>query len=77
MSNKHDWFSEFMKLQPTLIEASHSKKETTKPTRLMKPKAPEVAEQMSLAYIVEKKPSGKKVMTYLQKLIDDIVAEND
>jgi hypothetical protein len=77
MSAKHDWFHDFMKLQPTLIESTHSKKETTKPTKLVKPKVPQVAEQLSLPYIVEKKPSGKKVMAYLQKLIDDIVAEND
>ncbi len=43
----------------------------------MKPKAPQQVEQLSRAFIVEKKPSGKKVMAYLQKLIDEIVEEND
>ena len=38
--------------------------------------SPESGEE-GLAYIIEKKPPPKKVMKFIQGLIDEIVAEND
>jgi hypothetical protein len=59
------------------MEPSKQPKEKVTPIRLVKPKTVQQADPLSFEYIIDKKPSGKKVLLYLQKMIDDIVEEND
>jgi hypothetical protein len=72
------FFEEFLKAQTTLIQ----------PKTIVQPTVSEVRrppgsgrrappEPLSFDYIVAKKPKPKRVLKYLQGMIDEIVAEND
>ena len=66
------FFHDFLKLQQT--------EEAPKPQIRRPPKSgrPPVADEpLSFDYIVSKKPGNKKVLKYIQTMIDEIVAEND
>lgn len=66
------FFEEFLKLQkPPTVSAPHDK------NIIQPPKGKAVAEALDFEYIVAKKPKPRRVLKYLQGMIDDIVNEND
>jgi hypothetical protein len=73
--NHHDkLLMDFLKAQvksPTPVEAKRRLKTSNK---IMDP-AVGAKPEMSIAHIIEKKPSGKKVLKFLQEEIDAIMAE--
>jgi hypothetical protein len=73
--NHHDrLLSDFLKAQvhnPTPVAAKRRLKTSSK---ILDP-AVGAKPELSLDYIVEKKPSGKKVLKFLQQEIDAIMAE--
>ena len=73
--NHHDkLLMDFLKAQvktPTPVEAKRRLKTSNK---IMDPSVGAKPE-LSLQYIIEKKPTGKKVLKFLQQEIDTIMAE--
>jgi hypothetical protein len=77
MHGTPEWFKQFLQHQPTLREAQTEAREKAKQTVIVRPTLAKESERLTRAYIIEKKPGDKKVMKYLQNLIDEIVAENE
>ena len=73
MASYPTFFKEFLDLQKTLTRVH----ELPKP-RVVRPTVRKMEEEtLDYDYIVTKKPKPGKVLKYLQKMIDEIVAEND
>jgi hypothetical protein len=72
------FFEEFLRLQGTLAQpktvAQPVVAEVRRPPGSGRRAPPE---PLSFDYIVAKKPKPKRVLKYLQGMIDEIVAEND
>jgi hypothetical protein len=74
-SNKYPkFFEEFLALQqPPKPHLPATTADFTNPRR----RATVANEPLTFETIIEKKPKPKRVLKYLQKMIDEIVAEND
>lgn len=69
--------SDFIKAQTGYSKPSAPPKKTMRASNVvMNPGTKELVEE-GFSYIVEKKPKAKKVMKYLQGMVDDIMADDD
>jgi len=79
MNKYPKFFEEFLSLQGALREhkmaAQPASSDVRRPPGSGRRTGP--PEPLTLEYIVAKKPKPKRVLKYLQGMIDDIVAEND
>lgn len=66
------FFEEFLKLQPAPVHPTPHNKNLIAP-----PRATRTNEPMTFDDIVRRKPKPKRVLKYLQGMIDEIIAEND
>jgi hypothetical protein len=71
--------SDFIKAQTALIQTpiNPPKKHNKQNKQLMNRKHPEEIEEEGFEYIITKKPKAKKVVKYLQGMVNDILADAD
>jgi len=69
--------AEFIALQSIPKICSPSTKAMKTSASIVNPVAAKAPPELTLEYIIEKKPKPKKVKAFLQNLIDDIVAEQE
>jgi hypothetical protein len=71
-------FADFLKAQKEMLQAPPKKRVATSKNIIAVPGQNKATDnEMSIAYIIEKKPKAKKVIKYLQGMVDGIMAEAD